>query len=37
MLQWNPRLVTLLILALVIAAFVADIRGIGGGRRWKWD
>jgi hypothetical protein len=37
MLQWNPRLVTLLILVLLIAAFVADIHGIGGGRGWKWD
>jgi hypothetical protein len=37
MLQWNPRLVTLLILVLLVAALVADIRGIGGGRGWKWD
>jgi len=36
MLQWNPRLVSLLILVLLVAALVADIH-VGGGRGWKWD
>jgi hypothetical protein len=32
MLQWHPRLISLLILALTIAAFV----GAGSGRGFKW-
>jgi len=36
MLQWNPRLVTLLMIALLIALLVADV-SVGGGRGWKWD
>jgi hypothetical protein len=32
MLQWNPRLISLLVLALTIAAFIGE----GGGRGLRW-
>jgi len=35
MLQWHPRLITLLILALAIASFVAHASGKGRGFTWE--